>query len=251
MTIHDNSQLRDSHNQFSTNPTRDVRSDHRSVRPRPRTLSLNRPRPRFSVPCLNQTNNITIHSRTGNLDEVKRMDESAKRSDHKSIRFIRRPRPSLAVYTTNLGRLFPWRHVPLFLLLLISLSGIHLHGLAFPRSEHAGKTTPPHTGLSIYRESHTQLPRRNRHKQLKGKGTNCPFAAFRYNRPTALPLLWAVRKSGPVHHPESLVQLPRPTDPWEFMPRSHQPITAHDPTTPARTITLHRAELSWPPNVPS
>ena len=153
MTIHDNSQLRDSHNQFSTNPTRDVRSDHRSVRPRTRTLSLNRPRPRCSVPCLNQTNNITIHSRTGDLDEKKRMDSSAKRSDHKSIRFIRRPGPSLAVYTSNLGRSFPWRHVPLLLLLLISLSGIHLHGLAFPRSEHAGKTTPPHTVLFSNRRS--------------------------------------------------------------------------------------------------
>ena len=63
MIIHDNSQLRYSHNWFSTNPTRDVRSDHRSVRQRPKTLSLDRPRPRFSVPCLNQLNNTTIHDR--------------------------------------------------------------------------------------------------------------------------------------------------------------------------------------------
>ncbi|KAF2608817.1 hypothetical protein F2Q68_00042992 [Brassica cretica] len=41
------------------------------------------------------------------------------------------PGPSLAVYTTNLGCSFPWRHVPILLLLLILMSGINLHGLAF------------------------------------------------------------------------------------------------------------------------
>ncbi|KAF3588463.1 hypothetical protein F2Q69_00026951 [Brassica cretica] len=57
------------------------------------------------------------------------------------------PGPSLAVYTTNLRSSFPWRHVLLLLLLLVPLSGIHLYGLVFPRSEHASKITPLHTVL--------------------------------------------------------------------------------------------------------
>lgn len=63
------------------------------------------------------------------------------------------PRPFLAVYTTNLRRSLPWRQALLLLLLLVFLSGIHLHGLAFPRSDHAGKTTPPHTVLFSNRRS--------------------------------------------------------------------------------------------------
>lgn len=151
MTIHDNSQLRDSHSQISTEPTRNVRSDHRSVRPMPRTLSLDRPWPWSSVPCLNQSNNITTHYRTGDPEEVKRMDASAKRTGRKAARIIRRPGPFLAVYTTNLRRSLPCRQV--LLLLLVFLYGIHLHGLAFPRSEHAGKPTPPHTVLFSNRRS--------------------------------------------------------------------------------------------------
>ncbi|KAF2550477.1 hypothetical protein F2Q68_00034504 [Brassica cretica] len=153
-------------------------------------------------------------------------------------------RGTAGFYTNNLGRSFPWRHVPILLLLLILLSGIHLHGLY-----DFGRVLPKEFCAIFGARDSLFIEKAN---------TNCPgdktapFAPFRCNRPQLLFLSFGLsEKSGPMHHPESLFQQPRPTDPWWFMSRSHQPIIAHDPSTPAQTITLHRAELRWPPTVPS
>ncbi|KAG5384948.1 hypothetical protein IGI04_036418 [Brassica rapa subsp. trilocularis] len=191
MTIHDNSQLRDSHSQISTEPTRNVRSDHRSVRPMPRTLSLDRPWPWRS-------------RRSKENGCICQENRPQGRTDHPQARGR-----SLQSTPLTLGVLSPGGKsfsFSLYFCLVSIFTACPSHAQNTPASQHHHTRFSSLTaGLSLsffldplFIEKASPNCPGEIDQAVKEKGhKTAPFHLFRSNRPPALPFLWAVRKSGP------------------------------------------------------